>query len=139
MRLRLARKPHLSIEDIEREAAAEIERRISMGKPPPEEWKGVASLDAGMFGPGTPPAPPAEGEGEAAPALEPPGTAARPVPAGRPAARARARPKAPPVSAKSPAVSAKATTAKTTATKAASKVAKAPAKTATRATARRAR
>jgi len=45
MKLRLGRKPRFSIEDIEREAAAEIEQRVAMGRPAPEEWKGLADYE----------------------------------------------------------------------------------------------
>ena len=71
MKLRLGRKQPFSLEEIEREAAAEIEKRVSMGKPPPEEWKGLAER-AGADTPMpnrptsfTPPAPPAPPRGEA--------------------------------------------------------------------------
>ena len=66
MKLRLTRKPRFSIEDIEREAAAEIEKRVSMGKPPPEEWGGQPEPTAGIrlpnrdrYEPAPPPADPA--------------------------------------------------------------------------------
>jgi len=70
MKLRLTRKPRFSIEDIEREAAAEIEKRVSMGKPPPEEWGDQPEATAGIrlpswpdrVEPAPPPAEPAEVE-----------------------------------------------------------------------------
>ena len=128
MKLRLARKPRLSIEDIEREAAAEIERRVSMGKPPPEEWKGVAELDPGMFRSQTALIPPAE----AAPSVEPATTGAGPGAAAGPAAEPEAAAKAP---AKTRVAKTKATTAKTKATTAKTKATTAK----TKATARRAK
>ena len=33
------REPHFSAEEIERQAQEAIDARVSMGRPPPEEWK----------------------------------------------------------------------------------------------------
>lgn len=128
MKLRLARKPRISIEDIEREAAAEMDRRISMGKPPPEEWKGVPELDAGLFRRQTVPPPPA-------PATE---VGAKPpaAKAAAPAVKATRRPAA--KVAKAPARAPKAASTKPVSTRAVSKApAKAARAKATKATVRR--
>ena len=112
MKLRLGRKHPFSIEDIEREAQAEIDKRVSLGKPPPEEWKGLAERagrDVSIPGrptelnlPAPPPRPapapataPAEATSPTAPAARkapaaPKPPAARKAPPARKAAAAKA-------------------------------------------------
>jgi hypothetical protein len=81
MKLRLGRKPRFSIEDIEREAAVEIERRVAMGRPAPEEWKGLTDYEPVELrirpDVAEPVAPGETGE----PAAAPEGREPRPVPA----------------------------------------------------------
>ena len=126
MKLRLGRKQPFSLEEIEREAAAEIEQRVSMGKPPPEEWKGLAEragADTPMPGRPTsftpPPAPP-RAEAELDPPAEP-AAAAEVTP--RPAAKRRPSTPTPKAAAK-----VRAPAAKAKAAKAPAKAAKAPPK-----------
>ena len=104
MKLRLGRKQPFSIEDIEREAQAEIDKRVSLGKPPPEEWKGLAErAGRDVPIPGRPtelnfPAPPPRPAPAAAPAPGPDEAAApnaaapRKAPAARKAAAAKPAP-----------------------------------------------
>ena len=133
MKLRLGRKQRFSLEEIEREAAAEIEKRVSMGKPPPEEWKGLAER-AGADTPMpnrptsfTPPAPPAPPRGEAE--LDSPGEPAAAAEV-TPRAAAKRTPSTPTAKAaakvRAPAAAAKAQPARAKAAKAPAKAAKAP-------------
>ena len=134
MKLRLGRKQPFSLEEIEREAAAEIEKRVSLGKPPPEEWKGLAEragADTPMPGRPTdfnPPAPPPVRKSELAPAPQPADEADQALEApaapraNAPVARAKAQ------TAKAPAAKAKPQAAKAKGTAKATKAAaKAPA------------
>ena len=131
MKLRLGRKQPFSLEEIEREAAAEIEKRVSLGKPPPEEWKGLAEragADTPMPGRPTsftppPPAPRAEpeldapAEPAAAAEVTPPPAVKRTPSTPTPKATAKVR---------APAAAAKAQPARAKAAKAPAKAAKAP-------------
>lgn len=115
MKLALAFRPgrRMSLEEIEREAAAEIQSRVDAGKPPAEEWAALGdhreslNVDTSAFGEwdsepmpssaGSPPPPAAEAPerqdlAEAKPASAPEATpmampAAVTAPARKPAAR----------------------------------------------------
>ncbi len=125
MKLRNPRKPRFSIEDIEREATAEIETRVSMGRPPPEEWKGVEQLDVDLPGwseaaepPTAAPPPEVPVAGDVSPS-EPPAKARPARTPTKAAAKSKAAPKA---------VKATKTTTKTASASAKASTRKAPAR-----------